>query len=141
MRRGPVTRALQPRRGANSLEFALLLPVFLLILTATFDYGWYFFQRAAVLEATRQGCRAGSVLEKDNATTPTAQAKSTIDDFLDSYGVSCGDNCEVKAAYTGASPSEQLQCDISIDFDSFTGLVVMPATIDATALALLENQD
>ena len=49
------------RRGASAIEFAITLPVFLLFMFGTMDYGWYFFKWATVTHATQEGCRAGAV--------------------------------------------------------------------------------
>ncbi len=47
------------RGGHSHIEFALVLPVLLMFIYGIMEYGWMFFQRTAVQEAARQGCRAG----------------------------------------------------------------------------------
>ena len=51
-RRGP--------RGNALVEFVLVLPLLFLILAAILDWGWYFFVREVVTNASRQGARVGS---------------------------------------------------------------------------------
>jgi len=66
------------RRGATSLEFALVLPIFLLLLLGIIVYGQYFAIRIAVVHAASEGARA-SVMgldeaeRHDNATTRVSQ--------------------------------------------------------------------
>ena len=48
------------KRGANAIEFALTLPVFLAVFMGSMDWGWYFFLRAQTMNATMIGCEAGA---------------------------------------------------------------------------------
>ena len=65
------TRRPRPR-GAVLIEFVIVLPVFLLLLLAAVDWGWYFVVRETAVNATREGARVGSVapagLAVDDAT-------------------------------------------------------------------------
>jgi Flp pilus assembly protein TadG len=65
------TRRTRPR-GAVLIEFVIVLPVFLLLLLAAVDWGWYFVVRETAVNATREGARVGSVapagLAVDDAT-------------------------------------------------------------------------
>ena len=60
-------------RGAVLVEFVIVLPVFLLLLLATIDWGWYFVLRETAVNATREGARAASV-----APAGRAQDDATI---------------------------------------------------------------
>jgi Flp pilus assembly protein TadG len=57
-------------RGAVLIEFVIVLPVFLLMLLASIDWGWYFVLRENVVHATREGARVGSVAP-DTSTAAT----------------------------------------------------------------------
>lgn len=48
------------RRGAQAVEFALCLPILMMIISATLDYGWYFHQRMILTTATAQAAKAGA---------------------------------------------------------------------------------
>jgi Flp pilus assembly protein TadG len=48
------------RRGASAVELALVLPLLVVLVTATLDYGWYFLQESFVTNALRDAIRAGS---------------------------------------------------------------------------------
>lgn len=57
-------------RGAVLVEFVIVLPVFLLLLLAAIDWGWYFVLRENAIHATREGARVGSVAP-DTGTAAT----------------------------------------------------------------------
>ena len=65
-------------RGAVLIEFVIVLPVFLLLLLAAIDWGWYFVLRENVIHATREGARVGSVApDTGTATTDATLAVRT----------------------------------------------------------------
>ena len=59
------------RRGQALVEFAVIVPVFLLILTGTIEFGFAFTHNLTVEYATREAARAGAAL-------PTAEARSAV---------------------------------------------------------------
>jgi Flp pilus assembly protein TadG len=64
--RGP--RAHRPAaRGQALVEFAIVFPVFLLVLSAVFDFGALLYTRMTVINATREGARAA--VQVDDPTT------------------------------------------------------------------------
>ncbi|HEY2729206.1 MAG TPA: TadE family protein, partial [Polyangia bacterium] len=54
-------------RGGAAIEFALILPLFLAILFGIIDYGWYFYQRYALVAAIRDGVRYGATFSEASA--------------------------------------------------------------------------
>ena len=61
--------------GAVAAEFALLLPVILLILFGTIEFGMIMYSRELITNASREGARAGIV---QVSPKPTAGAITTI---------------------------------------------------------------
>jgi Flp pilus assembly protein TadG len=49
-------------RGAVAVEFALVLPLFLLLVLGGIDWGFYFYCSQAAANAAREGARAGSIV-------------------------------------------------------------------------------
>ncbi|MEN0068299.1 MAG: TadE family protein, partial [Myxococcota bacterium] len=47
-------------RGANAVEFALILPVILFLIAASTDFAWWSFTRQAVSRAVQDGAREAS---------------------------------------------------------------------------------
>lgn len=60
-----MSRARRHRRGsahgAAAVEFALVLLPLLLVLLGTLDWGYYFYIRESIINAAREGARAGSI--------------------------------------------------------------------------------
>jgi hypothetical protein len=50
------------QRGAQIVEFALVLPFLLVILFLIFDFGFLVYNQAVITNASREAARAGSVL-------------------------------------------------------------------------------
>jgi hypothetical protein len=48
-------------RGAVAVEFVLLVPILLLLVFGAIDWGYYFVAREVVVNAAREGARAGTV--------------------------------------------------------------------------------
>jgi len=61
-------------RGAAMVEFALILPLILLLTFGAIDFGFAFSDAAGIKSATRSGARIGSALSKD----PNGQLQSIV---------------------------------------------------------------
>jgi Flp pilus assembly protein TadG len=55
-------------RGQALLEFAIALPVIILVMVMIAEFGWFVAQSSAVIHASREGARYGSAV--DPATKP-----------------------------------------------------------------------
>jgi len=55
-------RARGPRVGQSAVEFALVLPVILLLIAGVIEFGRAFFTYAQLLQAAQEGARYGAVL-------------------------------------------------------------------------------
>ena len=71
----------RPPRGNALVEFALVLPLFLTIVLAAIDWGWYFTVREVVVNATRQGARIGSIAPSGSEV---ADATTAVQGYLQS---------------------------------------------------------
>ena len=84
-------------RGAVAAEFALLLPVILLVLFGTIEFGMIMYSRELITNASREGARAGIV---QVSPKPTAGAITTIaTTYLTGTGIKLAD---VTITVTGA---------------------------------------
>jgi len=77
-------------RGAAALEFALILPILVVLVFGIIAFGYMLSFRQAMSQAAAEGGRAAAVKP---AGTPNderlASARSAINDSLSSYGVEC----------------------------------------------------
>jgi hypothetical protein len=68
---------LKDQKGAFVVEFALILPIFLLLIFGIMDFGWYFFVQHTLQFATREGTRLALVgRQLDDPAGPPGQLLS-----------------------------------------------------------------
>ena len=58
-----MTRRMGAESGQDLVEYALVLPLFLLLMFSAIEFGFLFFQYTMVVNAAREGARAGVVTE------------------------------------------------------------------------------
>jgi Flp pilus assembly protein TadG len=82
---------LQGRRGSNAVEFALVLPVFVVMIFGMMEFSWVFFQPTTVVQAVRNGCRAGAIVhpDGDERGAPADVAQDSIEGHLSDLGIDC----------------------------------------------------
>lgn len=113
-------------RGAAAVEFALIMPILLLLVFGIISYGYMLSFRQAISQAAAEGARAAAVAQRDADQVPDATA--AMNDALDSYGVTCADGaltrdgdavgtCGVAIA-TCAGEAASVQCvTVTIDYN------------------------
>jgi Flp pilus assembly protein TadG len=67
---GSLSRRPNRKRGQAMVEFALVIPIFLLLLAGLADFGFALFSRMTVINAARDGARA-AVMVSDHAQLVT----------------------------------------------------------------------
>jgi Flp pilus assembly protein TadG len=94
-------RAIPPKnqRGAAVVEFALILPILLLLLVGTIDASLALYDKAVITNASREGARAGIVARSPPLTD--AQIQGVVERYLQGALVSLGG--------TSALPAVQIQ--------------------------------
>lgn len=65
------------QRGAAVVEFALILPMFLLIVFGTIQFGLVLYDKAVITNASREAARAGIVLQSPKLTSAQIQTVAT----------------------------------------------------------------
>lgn len=123
-------------RGTATIEFAILLPVLMLIIVGTLEWGRFFTRRESIIHAAREGARGGTLLD---ATREDACAAATASLGAAGIAASCdGGGISVQMAHEieGESrPIPAIQCVIDVPFQSLTGLpLALPDHIRAAAL-------
>jgi len=64
----------QRQRGAQAVEFALVLPFFLALLLLVIDFGFLVYNKAVITNASREAARAGTVLSATPWSTASVAA-------------------------------------------------------------------
>jgi Flp pilus assembly pilin Flp len=86
---GTVMESKKGNRGATAVEFALVLPLFVLLMLGIIDFGRYFFVQHTVQFATREGTRlalVGGTLPNPDGT-PMSRVASIIRKIEESAGL------------------------------------------------------
>lgn len=140
-----MTRPTFRRRGANAVEFALLLPVFVILLGGTMELSWLFFQQGAVRTAVTRGCRVAAMQdpgwrELDMATVTTAAQTQVLDRYKSAAGP-CTD-CSAWASAVGTIPTRSIRCSLRVPYTGLTQLLgrSMDGTITDSVTVRLEYQ-
>lgn len=133
------------RRGSNAIEFALVLPVFVLLLVAIMDFGWLFFIDSTLDQATVVGCRAGSLVDPGSGETNVEEVRRTAElameeDLLRSGGGECTTDCRFDVSLYGDPPGRSMFCEVERDFVPLIGFVVAPLTLTSTIAVRMEWQ-
>jgi Flp pilus assembly protein TadG len=122
-------------RGAAAVEFALVIPVFLMLVLGTIDFGYYFFVSEVVTNAAREGARAATVL--DPTTTAWGAARTEAETVAGKYLASGGlKSVGVSANRVPDGLNVNVQVDILYPVGSVTGFfsTIMPTYSKAHAV-------
>ena len=87
-------------RGSAAVEFALVVPLLMLLLFGVISYGYLLSFRQALSQGAAEGARAAAVSATTTSTARSAAALSALNSSLDTYGVSCSGGALVKGGST-----------------------------------------
>lgn len=136
-----LTRRLR-RQGANALEFALTLPVFVTITLGILDLGWLYYQQSALDGAVHQGCRFGALQDPGsnnvNLDTIIAATRDQINLAMSAGGSPC-DGCTITVDNLYATPALSLRCSVTNNYSSLVG-IVNDFPFSSTAIMRMELQ-
>ena len=100
------------QRGQSMVEFALVIPIFLIIVMATIDFGWAFRSYITTTNAVREGARYG--------VTGATEAQ-IVDRVVDrSSGLLTDGDVEVDGALGGSG--DELTVDATLEYNYITPL-------------------
>ncbi|MGN0334309.1 MAG: TadE/TadG family type IV pilus assembly protein [Lachnospiraceae bacterium] len=96
-------------KGQATVEFALILPIFILLVFGIIDFGWLFYNKIQVNNASREGARYAVVHwdEEDYITNTETKvtavlsgASVTVTDHVESVTVTVSKNVDVLTGVT-----------------------------------------
>lgn len=133
------------RRGATALEFALILPVFVTLISGLIDFGWLFFQQSALDTSTSVGCRAGALVDPGIGEAEIEDVRDAAEaamlQAISDAGAPCSELiCQTEVETFGTSPGRSLTCTVVRDFEPLIGFVVDAQDLSAVAAVRLEWQ-
>ena len=79
-------------KGAVAVEFALLLPLLVLLLAGSIEYGLVMFNKQVITNASREAARAGIVQEADGSRMAAGAVQTVASNFCQGLLVTFGDD-------------------------------------------------
>lgn len=128
----------KPRRGAQTLEFALVFPLLLALFTGILDWGWYLLRVQLVLQAVRDGARSGAAVAQDASPGPDSSAVTATRSSLTSMGLPASD-ATITAAVSGDRPDSVLTVNAAVPFEPLCGLIPAPEVMGGSLTVRLED--
>lgn len=145
MRRGCRRPRVGTERGAAAVEFALVVPLLLLLVFGIIQYGYMLSFRQALSQAAAEGARAAAVAPSAlTAAQKQDAAGNAVQQALDSYDVTCGSSVMTCAITIIPCPQDTTkdcaQVALSYDYGERplmpkVPFVPVPDTLSYTAVA------
>ena len=119
------------KRGAVAIEFALLVPVLLMVVLGAIDFGWFFFCQLSVSNAAREGARAGTTVPNGDG----AKAQTVAQAYLTSAGL--GAQPTAFLVNVGAAPTT-VSVEVTMTYQKLINFPpgLLPPTAHARAVML-----
>jgi len=135
------------RRGANAIEFALTVPVFIMLVSGILDWSWFAYHRSILKAAVNKGCRTGSLVDPGMDNSKIASVIITAEnatlanvDLLGGGFGACSDGCDVDIDIEGYPPTRMIKCRITGTYSPIWGMYVSDIGISASDLDRLAWQ-
>ncbi len=100
-------------KGQNLAEFAMVVPIFLILVFAIVDFGMGFHAWITVTNASREGARIGAV----GADTATIEAR-----VVDTASSLVEDDLAITVVNAQGAPGESVSVDVEYDYELITPL-------------------
>lgn len=128
------------RRGAQAIEFALALPMLVVLAAGTIDVGQYLYASERVAAVASEGARSGALADPDLDEDPIAMATSMAESTWASTEL--GGDLTVDAMLDGAAPNRRVVVRATVQSDPIFGFIpLLPSTLTATRTVRLGDQD
>ena len=130
------------QRGAAAVEFAIVLPVLVLLLFGSIEFGLLLYNQQVMTNASREGARAGIVARSPRVSDGEISAVVTAfcGDRLITFGADNVPICQVARSGTGNDFGDDLTVDVTYNyaFLVLSNLGFGPRTLSARTVMKLE---
>jgi Flp pilus assembly protein TadG len=130
---------LRRERGAAAVEFAILLPLFIMFVWGAIEFGLAFYTKEILTNATREGARAGIVQQIPKLTQ--AQIQTIVQTYVASAGLQTSGRLNTVAAGAGGAFPTALTVTSTYQYPAFpivsmitAGVVLEQATLTASTV-------
>lgn len=126
------------RRGAAAVEFAIVAPVFLLMIFGLIEFGRLVMVQQVITNASREGARAGVL---DGATT--ANVQEVVEDYLETAAISGATIDVTPTPPSSAGFGQPVTVNVSVAFDNVSWMpspfFLKDATLTSTTVMRRES--
>jgi TadE-like protein len=128
-------RKLKRNRGASVVEFALVLPLLVILVFGIIEFGLFLYNQQVITNASREGARAGIVQQiprlPPTGGSPCAMPASSIEAVVQCYAgnhlVTLGSaNSPPTTTVVGYAPNPIFGTDLSVTVNYTYGFLVIP---------------
>ena len=126
------------RRGSQAIEFALLVPLLLILVSGIVDLGQYMYVADGLVNAVSQGGRQGALADSDDGESASATAMSIASASWTASELP--GTLTVTANVSGAAPDALVVVTGTVPFSGFFGFLTLPSTITYTSTVRLMYQ-
>lgn len=124
-------------RGAEAIEFAVTIPILLVLLSGMVDFAWYFSQQRELIAAVREGARTGSVTPWTEA--PADRATEKTFEILDAVGVPF--TAQVQSEILDDAVGDKVvRVHAHAEYVGLWRIVLAPYLLDASATMRIDDQ-
>ncbi|WP_374704224.1 TadE/TadG family type IV pilus assembly protein [Ralstonia sp. SET104] len=137
-------RIRKAQHGVAVVEFALLLPVLLLLVFGIIEFGLAMYDKAVITNASREAARAGVVLK--NPKMSTSQIQDVALNYCQNYLVTLGNSAKPTVTVPsgqGGSFGTPLTVTVSYNYSGLAlGAMINPLTgpLQLSATAVMNNE-
>lgn len=127
--------------GQAMVEFALILPIFLLILCGIIDFGWLFYNQLSLNNACREGARYAVVNTAEDANTQAIinHIENTTTTVFANDGIDIEVFYSSPADPTSGDITVKLEADISFFTPVLSTVLGKEKTITSTVIMKVES--
>jgi Flp pilus assembly protein TadG len=128
-------------QGAAAVEFALLLPILLVVLLGTIEFGLAFFTQEVLTNASREGARAGIIQAVPKPTIGAIQ--TVVTNYLTTAGINTANIISNNVTGAGGTFGTFLTVQViyRYDFQVLPNFVPgVPANINLTATTVMAHE-
>lgn len=110
-------------RGAALVEFAIVVPLFFLLVFGIMEFGWAFYQHLDVRHGAREGARLAAVNYKTTANPSAADQTTQIVTELCNRMDAGDEEIDIQLTRTGGAVGDELEVTVSKDLQQLTGFL------------------
>jgi len=135
-------RAMKRRRGVAAIEFAVVLPILMLLLLGAADFGRCFYTSVAITNTARAGAEYGSMHPFDSSTQGTWQTgvrQAAVDELGASNSFDPGRLVVTATSITESGGARRVSVQAAYPFNTILHWPYIPASISVQGASVMRT--